>query len=78
VKAPFAHWDFAIASKAELAEMARFFDLGMTTGDDTMITHTLSTTLIGPDGKVVRFYPGNDWTPAQVLADLKQISSNRA
>jgi len=78
VKAPFAHWDFAIARKAELAEMARFFDLGMTTGDDTMITHTLSTTLIGPDGKVVRFYPGNDWTPAQVLADLKQISSNRA
>jgi protein SCO1/2 len=43
-----------------------------------MITHTLSTTLIGPDGKVVRFYPGNEWTPEQVLADLKQTvgSSN--
>jgi hypothetical protein len=29
---------------------------------DGSITHTLSTTLIGPDGKVARFYPGNEWT----------------
>jgi protein SCO1/2 len=55
-----------------LAEMAKFFDLGMTENTDTTITHTLSTTLIGPDGKVVRFYPGNEWTPEQVLADLKR------
>jgi protein SCO1/2 len=45
----------------------------MTAGADTMITHTLSTTLIGPNGKVVRFYPGNEWTPEQVLADVKQL-----
>jgi len=55
-----------------LAEMAKFFDLGMTENTDTTITHTLSTTLIGPDGKVARFYPGNEWTPEQVLADLKR------
>ena len=35
------------------------------TGPDETITHTLSTTLIGPDGKVVRFYPGNEWTAEQ-------------
>jgi protein SCO1/2 len=52
--------------------MASFFDLGMTGNADSTITHTLSTTLIGPDGKVVRFYPGNEWTPEQVLADVKQ------
>jgi protein SCO1/2 len=77
-KAAFAHWDFAVPEKPVLAEMAKFFDLGMTENADSMITHTLSTTLIGPDGKVVRFYPGNEWTPEQVLADLKQTvgSSN--
>jgi protein SCO1/2 len=70
-KNAFAHWEFAVPEKPVLAEMAKFFDLGMTVNADTMITHTLSTTLIGPDGKVVRFYPGNDWTPEQVLADMR-------
>jgi cytochrome oxidase Cu insertion factor (SCO1/SenC/PrrC family) len=30
--------------------------------------------LIGPDGKVVRFYPGNEWTAEQILADVKQLN----
>jgi protein SCO1/2 len=71
----FTHWDFAVPGKADLQRMAMFFDLAIQTGDDRFITHTLSTTLIGPDGKVVRFYSGNDWTPAQVIADLKQIAA---
>ncbi len=70
----FAHWDFAVAGKAELLEMAKFFDVGITYGADETITHTLSTTLIGPDGKVVRFYPGNEWTAEQILADVKQLN----
>jgi protein SCO1/2 len=68
----FKHWEFAVPEKSVLVEMAKFFDLGITENTDTTITHTLSTTLIGPDGKVVRFYPGNEWTPEQVLADLKR------
>jgi protein SCO1/2 len=71
-KNPFVHWELAAPEKSVLAEMAKFFDLGITTAPDATITHTLSTTLIGPDGKVVRFYPGNEWTPEQVFADLKQ------
>jgi protein SCO1 len=76
-KNAFAHWEFAVPEKPVLAEMAKFFDLGMTNEADSTITHTLSTTLIGPDGNVVRFYPGNDWTPEQVIADVKQ-SAGRA
>jgi len=73
-KNAFAHWEFAVPDKSALAEMARFFDLGMTYEADSTITHTLSTTLIGPNGKVARFYSGNEWTPEQVLADVKQFS----
>jgi protein SCO1/2 len=69
----FTHWEFAVPDKLELVEMAKFFDLGISGEADSTITHTLSTTLIGPDGKVVRFYPGNDWTPEQLLADVKQL-----
>ena len=72
----FAHWDFAVAPKRELLEMAKFFDVGITYGADETITHTLSTTLIGPDGKVVRFYPGNEWTAEQILADVKQLPAH--
>jgi protein SCO1/2 len=72
-KSAFAHWDFAVPDKAALTEMAKFFDLAVSAGEGNTLTHTLSTTLIGPDGKVVRFYPGNDWTPEQILADLRQI-----
>jgi protein SCO1/2 len=76
-KAAFAHWEFAVPEKPVLAEMAKFFDLGMTENEDSTITHTLSTTLIGPDGKVIRFYPGNEWTPEQVLVDVKQATINK-
>jgi len=52
--------------------MAKFFDVGLTDEADGTITHTLSTTLIGPDGKVVKFYAGNEWSVEQVLGDLRQ------
>ncbi len=70
----FSHWDFAVPDKAALAKMAQYFDVGITQAADNSITHTLSTTLIGADGKVVRFYPGNDWTPDQVLADIRHTA----
>jgi protein SCO1/2 len=63
-KSAFADWDFAVPQKPVLLEMAKFFDVGITNAADGTITHTLSTTLIGADGKVVRFYPGNEWTQA--------------
>jgi protein SCO1 len=72
----FSHWDFAVPSKPELEKMALYFDVGITHGADDTINHTLSTTLIGPHGKVAQYYPGNDWTPEQVLADLKHLEAS--
>ncbi|MGH9562372.1 MAG: SCO family protein [Terracidiphilus sp.] len=75
-KNAFAHWDFAVPSQAELLEMAKFFDVGITHGENDTITHTLSTTLIDAHGKVAQFYPGNEWTPEQVLADVRKTASS--
>jgi protein SCO1/2 len=75
-KNAFAHWDFAVPSKPELLEMAKYFDVGITHGEGDTITHTLSTTLIGPQGKVVQFYPGNEWTPEQVVANMKKLAAS--
>lgn len=77
-KEKFEHWDFAVPSRTDLLEMAKFFNLGITPEKNNTITHSLSTTLIAPDGKVYRFYPGNEWTPDQVLADVKQVLSGHA
>ena len=71
-KTAFANWDFAVPEKPVLTEMAKFFDVGITNAPDQTITHTLSTTLVGRDGKVIKFYPGNEWTPEQIMGDLKQ------
>jgi protein SCO1/2 len=73
----FTHWDFAVPAPQVLKEMAKWFDVGITNGPDETITHTLSTTLIGPDGKVVRFYPGNEWTAEQVTADVKELIAGK-
>ena len=72
-KAAFADWDFAVPDNAVLKEMAKFFDVGISNEPDQTITHTLSTTLVGRDGKVIKFYPGNEWTPDEVVADVKQL-----
>jgi protein SCO1/2 len=78
VRGAFSHWDFAVPEPPVLKEMAKWFDVGITNGPDETITHTLSTTLIGPDGKVVRFYPGNEWTAEQLTADVKELIAGKA
>jgi protein SCO1/2 len=74
-KDAFARWDFAVPNQTTLDKMAQWFDLGATHEADSTITHTLSTTLIGADGRVIRFYPGNDWTADQVIADVKKAAA---
>jgi protein SCO1 len=70
----FAHWDFAAPGKADLESVDKFFDVGVTPEKDKTITHSLSTLVIGPDGKVFTWYPTNDWTPDQVLTDIKKLA----
>jgi protein SCO1/2 len=70
----FAHWDFAAPTNQELPKVLQFFDVGATPEQDRTITHSLSTVLIGPDGKVAKWYPGNEWTPEQVLGDVRKLA----
>ena len=48
----FAHWDFAAPRVSELPVMEHWFDVGVTSGPNGSLSHTLATTIIGPDGKV--------------------------
>jgi protein SCO1 len=72
-KETFAHWDFAAPPQAELEKVDEFFNVGVTPGEDQTLNHSLSTVLIAPDGKIANWYPTNDWQPAAVLNDVKQL-----
>jgi protein SCO1/2 len=69
----FTHWDFAAPPEKELPQVLRFFDIGATPQKDHTITHSLSTVVIAPDGKLYKWYPGNEWTVGQVMADIRHL-----
>jgi protein SCO1/2 len=55
--------------------MEQFFDVGVTPAQNGTLQHSLSTVVIGKDGKIFAFYPTNDWTPAEVLAEIHSAAS---
>ena len=69
-------WEFAAPSKKDLPDIAQFFGL-VYEPKQAQIVHSLSTTLIGPDGKVVQWFSGNDWVPADVAQSIEHVL-NRA
>jgi protein SCO1/2 len=71
---PFDRWQFAVISKKDLVSVANFFGLYYDLGGDGQIAHSLSTTVIGPDGKVYKWYQDNDWKPDDLIADAAQAA----
>ncbi len=68
----FSHWDFAAPPPAELGAVEQFFDVGVSPGSNNTLTHSLSTAVITPEGKIFRWYPDNDWSPSAVADDVKK------
>jgi protein SCO1/2 len=64
----FQHWQFATGSEDQIKKAADFFGLSYNQKSG-QIVHSLSTVLLGPDGKVIKVYLGNDWKPSDVAAD---------
>ena len=71
-KARFGHWDFAVPPADELAAVDQWFGVGVTPGDGTALTHSLSTTVVGKDGRVLAWWGSNEWTPAEALAVVRK------
>lgn len=65
-------WQFAVPAAKDLPDIARFFGL-VIQPEQAQIVHSLSTTLIGPDGKVQEWYEGNGWKPAEVAQAIKDV-----
>jgi protein SCO1/2 len=75
-KEDFSHWDFAAPSQKDLAAVTQFFNVGVTPGDSPAnLTHSLSTILIGKDGKILAWYPDNDWKVTDLVAQMKSAAA---
>jgi protein SCO1/2 len=65
----FAHWEFSAIPQAELPEFANYFALTYKE-EGGLITHTLSTAVIAPNGKIFKWYHGADWQASDLLQDI--------
>jgi protein SCO1 len=74
----FQHWEFATGSADEVKGIAQFFGLRYyhdTESDDDQVIHSLRTAIVGPDGRIVKVYRGNEWKPAELVNELKNSSA---
>lgn len=74
-KESFTHWEFAAPDAQTLTKMTQFFDVGVTGSNPQSMVHSLSTAMIGSDGKVIEWLPTNDWKPADVLTDMRKATA---
>jgi len=67
----FRRWQFAIPRADELPKLADFFGL-VYKPEAGLITHNLSTAIIGADGKIVSWYHGGDWQVSDLIKDAEK------
>jgi protein SCO1 len=70
-------WTFLTGDRDEIDRFAARFgvSVGRALNDPRDITHNLRTAIVDAEGKLVKVYTGNDWSPDQILADLKNLTA---
>jgi protein SCO1/2 len=73
LKADPAMWTFVTGDRDDLDQWASRFGVSVSRAmnDPKDITHNLRTAIVDRQGNLVRSYAGNEWTPEQVLADVR-------
>jgi protein SCO1/2 len=70
----FRHWEFVTAPEREMKDIADFFAV-FYEKDGDRITHSLSTAVVGPDGEIKAWYPGNHWRPEELLTAVREATT---
>lgn len=66
----FTHWQFVTAPPDEVKKAADFFGLSYIPNGGQLV-HSLRTTVVGPDGKIVHLFNGNEWKPDDAVNALR-------
>jgi protein SCO1/2 len=72
--ADLTRWTFLTGDRDEIDQFGARFGVSVSRAlnDARDITHNLRTAIINADGTLAKVYIGNDWTPDQVVADLRK------
>lgn len=71
----FSHWSFAAPPLGELGAVRHWFGVGVTPSNETL-QHSMSTVIVGADGRVVAFYPTNEWNVAEALSAIRAAAAH--
>jgi len=73
---PFDRWQFVTATPEELQKITNFFGVFYDPSQQ-QIVHSLSTSVISPQGKIYKWYSGSDWRPSDLLGDATQALTQK-
>jgi protein SCO1/2 len=75
LNADLTRWTFLTGDRDDVDQFASRFGVSITRSMTNAldISHNLRTALIDADGKLVKVYTGNEWSPDQIIAELKPI-----
>jgi len=75
---PLDRWQFATAPPKDLEKITQFFGVYYDPSGAEVV-HSLSTSVISPDGTIYKWYSGNEWKPADLLDDAaKALATAKA
>jgi protein SCO1 len=69
-------WTFVTGKREAIDGFATSMLVTLVRGEATNpdeIGHTLRTTIVGRDGRIVKSYSGADWTPQELVAELERL-----
>jgi protein SCO1/2 len=77
LNADLSRWTFLTGDQEAIEKFAARFGVfvARASNDPRDITHNLRTAIVGPDGKLIKVYTGNEWTPEEILDDLKPVAN---
>jgi protein SCO1 len=77
--ADFTRWTFLTGDRDDIDKFATRFGMSVARApnDPRDITHNLRTAVISAEGKLLKMYTGNQWTPKDILEDLKPTANAR-
>ena len=74
---PYGRWEFAVIPKDELQKVTSFFGVTVAKNDGTLV-HSMSTSVISPDGKIYSWREDTDWKPQDLIAEATAALSPTA
>lgn len=71
--ADFTTWSFVTGKLEDLHSLADGLGLAFQSDQGGLIAHNLRTILIDPNGNLAKVVQGNEWTPEEIVTEIKRL-----